>query len=220
MFPSRPTRQASLNKRLGFTLIEVLIAMAIFAFMAVGAQQVLSQIYRSNDISQQRSERLKTLQRALVFMDNDFRQMALRQMRTNGEDPSKNLIEWKEYLLDSDTKGVMFSRTGWHNPAQQFPRGEVTKVGYRVKDSQLQRVWWHYVDTPVGQQGLVMPLIDQVEAFEMRFFDGKQWRTSWDKPLVLPKAVQVSLTFSDYGEIERFYLTGGGSIALESSNEN
>ncbi|MGF1911675.1 type II secretion system minor pseudopilin GspJ [Vibrio kasasachensis] len=220
MFPSRPTRQASLNKRLGFTLIEVLIAMAIFAFMAVGAQQVLSQIYRSNDISQQRSERLKTLQRALVFMDNDFRQMALRQMRTNGEEPSKKLIEWKEYLLDSDVKGVMFARSGWHNPVQQFPRGEVTKVGYRVKDSQLQRVWWYYVDTPVGQQGSVMPLIDQVEAFEMRFFDGKQWRESWDKTMALPKAVQVSLTFSDYGEIERIYLTGGGSIALENSDEN
>ncbi|GAK84127.1 general secretion pathway protein J [Vibrio ponticus] len=78
------------KRRLGFTLIEVLIAMAIFAFMAIGAQQVLSQFYRSNDISQQRSERLKTLQRALVFLDNDFRQMALRQMRTNGEEASDN----------------------------------------------------------------------------------------------------------------------------------
>ncbi|HAS61832.1 MAG TPA: type II secretion system protein GspJ, partial [Vibrio sp.] len=27
------------------------------------------------------------------------------------------------------------------------------------------------------------------------------------------------LTFSDYGKIERIYLTGGGSIALESSDE-
>ena len=206
--------QIGLKKRSGFTLIEVLIAMAIFAFMAIGAQQVLSQIYRSNDISQQRSERMKTLQRALVFMDNDFRQMALRQMRTNGEEPSKKLIEWQDYLLDSDMKGVMFARSGWHNPAQQFPRGDVTKVGYRVKDSQLERVWWHYVDTPTGQQGLVMPLIDQVEAFEMRFFDGEQWSSRWDKSMVLPKAVQVSLTFSDYGKIERIYLTGGGSIAL------
>lgn len=208
-----------LQKRAGFTLIEVLIAMAIFAFMAIGAQQVLNQIYRSNDISQQRSERMKTLQRALVFMDNDFRQMALRQMRTNGEEPSKKLIEWQNNLLDSDMKGVMFARAGWHNPAQQFPRGEVTKVGYRVKDSQLERVWWHYVDTPVGQQGLIMPLIDEVEAFEMRFFDGKLWRDSWSQSMTLPQAVQVSLTFSDYGKIDRIYLTGGGSIALESNNE-
>ncbi|MBA5762872.1 type II secretion system minor pseudopilin GspJ [Vibrio sp. 404] len=218
MLPNKSTA-LRLKTRAGFTLIEVLIAMAIFAFMAIGAQQVLNQIYRSNDISQQRSERMKTLQRALVFMDNDFRQMALRQMRTNGEEPSKKLIEWQNNLLDSDMKGVMFARAGWHNPAQQFPRGEVTKVGYRVKDSQLERVWWHYVDTPVGQQGLVMPLIDGVEAFEMRFFDGKQWRDSWSQPMTLPQAVQVSLTFSDYGKIDRIYLTGGGSIALESSNE-
>ncbi len=204
----------------GFTLIEMLVAMAIFAFLATGAQQVLNQIYRSNAISQERSERLKSLQRTLVFMDNDFRQMALRQMRTNGEEPSTRLVEWRDYLLDSDGKGVMFARAGWHNPAQQFPRGEVAKVGYRIKDNQLQRVWWRYVDTPAGQEGLVMPLIDQVEEFDLRFYDGKEWLTSWDKSMILPKAVSVSLTLSDYGKIERIYLTGGGSIALESQNED
>ena len=207
------------GKRAGFTLIEVLVAMSIFAFLAAGAQQVLNQMYRSNAISQERSERLKTLQRTLVFMDNDFRQMALRQMRTNGEEPSTKLVEWKDYLLDSDGKGVMFARAGWHNPQQQFPRGEVTKVGYRIKDNQLQRVWWRYVDTPAGQEGMIMPLIDQVDSFDMRFFDGKQWLKQWDKTMTLPKAVQVSLTFSDYGEIERIYLTGGGSIAVESRDE-
>ncbi|WP_114766059.1 type II secretion system minor pseudopilin GspJ [Vibrio rhodolitus] len=208
------------KRLLGFTLIEVLIAMAIFAFMAIGAQQVLSQIYRSNDISQQRSERLKTLQRALVFLDNDFRQMALRQMRTNGEEASDNLLEWRDYLLDSDLKGVMFTRSGWHNPAQQFPRGEVTKVGYRVKEGVLERIWWHYPDTPAGQQGAEMPLIDQVEEFDLRFFDGKQWSNSWDKALSLPTAVEVMLRFKDYGEIKRVYLTGGGSLAAEGRDEN
>ncbi|EGU35891.1 general secretion pathway protein J [Vibrio ichthyoenteri ATCC 700023] len=207
------------KKIAAFTLIEVLVAMSIFAFLAVGAQQVLNQIYRSNAISQERSDRLKTLQRTLVFMDNDFRQMALRQMRTNGEEPNTKLVEWGDYLLDSDGKGVMLPRSGWHNPAQQFPRGEVTKVGYRLKDNQLQRVWWRYVDTPTAQEGMVMPLIDQVETFDMRFFDGKQWLKQWDKTMVLPKAVQVSLTFSDYGDIERIYLTGGGSIAVEGRDE-
>ena len=84
----------------------------------------------------------------------------------------------KDYLLDSDAKGVMFVRAGWHNPQQQFPRGEISKVGYRIKDKQLQRVWWRYADTPAGQEGIVMPLLDGVEDFEMRFF---RWQAVAEK---------------------------------------
>ncbi|KGY10820.1 general secretion pathway protein GspJ [Vibrio tubiashii] len=211
--------RSNVSRNQGFTLIEVLVAIAIFASLSVGAYQVLNQVQRSNEISMQRSERLKSLQRALVYLDNDFRQMALRQSRTNGEEPSPLLLQWKEYLLDSDSKGVMFVRSGWHNPQQQFPRGEVSKVGYRIKDNQLQRVWWRYVDTPVGQEGIVMPLLDEVEAFELRFFDGEQWQNTWQSSYTLPEAVAVELQLMDYGKIERIYLTSGGSLEQENGQE-
>lgn len=211
--------RSNVSRNQGFTLIEVLVAIAIFASLSVGAYQVLNQVQRSNEISMQRSERLKSLQRALVYLDNDFRQMALRQSRTNGEEPSPLLLQWKEYLLDSDSKGVMFVRSGWHNPQQQFPRGEVSKVGYRIKDNQLQRVWWRYVDTPVGQEGIVMPLLDEVEAFELRFFDGEQWLRAWQSSYTLPEAVAVELQLADYGKIERIYLTSGGSLEQANGQE-
>ena len=79
----------------GFTLIEVLVAIAIFASLSVGAYQVLNQVQRSNEVSIERSERLKELQRALVFLDNDFRQMTMRQSRTNGEEPCHCLFSGK-----------------------------------------------------------------------------------------------------------------------------
>ena len=73
----------------GFTLIEVLVSIAIFASMSVAAYQVVSQVQRSNVLSQERTQRLNELQRAMVMMDSDFRQMAMRHVRTNGEEPSK-----------------------------------------------------------------------------------------------------------------------------------
>ncbi len=112
----------------GFTLIEVLVAIAIFASLSVGAYQVLNQVQRSNEISAERTARLAELQRAMVIMDADFRQMALRQFRTDGEAPSEQILQWKESLLDSDQHGLLFVRLGWHNPQQQFPRGERKSV--------------------------------------------------------------------------------------------
>lgn len=203
----------------GFTLIEVLVAIAIFASLSVGAYQVLNQVQRSNELSLERNERLKTLQRTLVFLNNDFRQMALRKTRTNGEEPSAKLIQWQDYLLDSDAKGVMFARSGWHNPEQQFPRGEVTKVGYRLKNDKLERVWWRYPDTPSGQQALVMPLIDKVESFNLSFYDGEEWQSNWEKSNTLPHAVTVEIELKDYGKIERIYLIAGSAITLAGADD-
>ncbi|MBY7669276.1 type II secretion system minor pseudopilin GspJ, partial [Vibrio anguillarum] len=88
--------------------MEVLVSIAIFASLSVAAYQVVSQVQRSNALSQERTQRLNEIQRAMVMMDNDFRQMAMRQTRTNGEEPASRLIFWSDYLLDSDTKGLMF----------------------------------------------------------------------------------------------------------------
>ncbi len=203
----------------GFTLIEVLVAIAIFATLSVAAYQVVNQVQRSNELSLERSTRLNELQRALVILDNDFRQMALRQFRTNGEEPSSKLIYWQQYLLDSDTKGVMFSRLGWHNPQQQFPRGEVTKVGYRLSEETLERVWWRYADTPAGQQGVITPILSDVEEFNLEFYDGKDWKKEWLSSLELPKAVKFTLTLKDYQKVERIYLTPGGKLVTDGASE-
>lgn len=208
------------NRGKGFTLIEVLVSIAIFASLSVAAYQVVSQVQRSNLLSQERTARMNELQRTMVMMDNDFRQMALRRMRTEGEEPAGKLIFWSDYLLDSDAKGLMFARVGWHNPQQQFPRGEVTKVGYRLKDETLQRVWWRYPDTPAGQEAIVMPLLTQVESFGLRFYDGKQWQNEWDSSDTLPKAVSVELTLKDYGKITRTYLTPDGALTASETDDD
>lgn len=196
----------------GFTLIEVLVAMAIFASLSLAAYQVLNQVQRSNSLSAEREARLSELQRAIVIMDADFRQMALRRFRTNGEEPGDTMLLWRDYLLDSDSKGVLFVRLGWHNPQQQFPRGEVAKVGYRLKDDVLERVWWRYADTPVAQVPVVMPLLTQVTSWSMKFYFQGQWLDEWTSKQSLPQAVSVTLTLKDYGEVERIYLTSGGTL--------
>ncbi len=197
----------------GFTLIEVLVAIAIFAGLSVSAYQVLHQVQRSNEISQHSTTRLNEINRAMVLMDADFRQIAARQFRSDGEEPGSQFLIWKDYLLGSEQKGVMFTRLGWHNPEQQFPRGEITKVGYRLVNGVLERVWWRYPDTSVSDEGISAPMLTQVESWNMRFYFNGQWSDEWTQTMALPSAVDVKLTLKDYGEIERIYLVAGG-VAL------
>lgn len=203
----------------GFTLIEVLVAIAVFAALSIAAYQVVFQTQLSNEQSQQKLARLQQLQTALVYLDSDFRQIAVRRFRNDGQQAGERLIYWQDNLLDSDEKGVLFTRLGWINPQQQFPRGEITKVGYRIRDNRLERVWWRYPDTPVGQQGVITPVLDSVESFEMRFYNGESWSQEWEESDKLPQAIAVNLELKDYGEIERIYLTADGQLQRVNEDE-
>ncbi|OBT10142.1 type II secretion system protein GspJ [Vibrio sp. UCD-FRSSP16_10] len=202
----------------GFTLIEVLVAIAVFAGLSIAAYQVVFQIQLSNKQSQDKLGRLQELQATLVYLDSDFRQIAVRRFRNDGQEAGQALIYWQDNLIDSDAKGVLFSRLGWINPQQQFPRGEITKVGYRVRGDKLERVWWRYPDTPVGQEGIVTPLLSKVEKFDLRFYDGEAWVKEWTDNGALPKAIAVDIKLEDYGKLERIYLTADGK--LERINED
>lgn len=195
----------------GFTLIEVLVAIAIFASLSIGAYQVLNQVQRSNELSQQRTTRLNEINRAVVLMDADFRQIAARQFRTQGGEPSKQFIIWQDALFESEQKGIVFTRLGWSNPQQQFPRGEITKVAYRIRDGVLEKIWWRYPDTPIGQDGIVTPILTQVDSWSMRFYFEGKWSDTWEQNMALPDAIAVKMTLADYGDIERIYLVAGGA---------
>lgn len=203
----------------GFTLIEILVAIAIFTMLSFSAYQVLNQAQRSNQQSLEFTARLKQLQRALVVIDNDFRQMATRRFRHNGEGATSRLLWWGEGLIDSDDRAVLFTRLGWQNPQNMFPRGEVVKVGYRIRSEVLERVWWRYPDTPTAQPAVVTPVLDGVEAMRMRFYRNGNWHSDWDTDDALPQAVELTLTLNDYGELVRVYLTGGGDLSQTTAQE-
>lgn len=200
----------------GFTLLEVLVAIAVFAMLSLSAYQVMNNVMRSDSQSQKHSQRLKDIQRALIMMDNDFRQIVARKSRSNGEEPDSKVLRSGEYLLDSSSDGISFVRTGWQNPQSMFPRGEVTKVGYRLTDDKLERVWYRYPDTVVGDKPLVRVILTGVTALKFEFFDNKNWQKKWNKDNALPAGIKVIMTLKDFGQIERIYVLPASELSDES----
>ncbi|MCD9499761.1 type II secretion system minor pseudopilin GspJ [Photobacterium carnosum] len=203
----------------GFTLLEVLVAIAVFAMLSLSANQVLTNVLRSDAQSKDHNQRLQAIQRTMIMMDNDFRQIVARKFRSDAEKPTDNILQASEYLLDSSSEGITFVRGGWQNPQSMFPRGDVTRVGYRIIDDNLERVWFRYPDTVTGAKPLVRVLLTGVTDLKFEFYYDKQLHKKWDKAKSLPAGIKVTMTLKKLGEIERIYLLPTSSLTSNKQEQ-
>ena len=113
----------------GFTLLEVLVAVAITAMIGVGATQLLANIIDSRRITDIRAEQLASLQRFNMVVSRDIEQIINRGIRDQYGDPQPAL------LLNNGDYPLEFTRTGWRNsPVAQDPRSELQRIAYRTED--------------------------------------------------------------------------------------
>jgi general secretion pathway protein J len=190
----------------GFTLIEILIAMSIFALIAIGAVQILTGVTDSNDLSEQRFESLQELQRAMLIIERDFLQMVPRKSRVEG-DVSEQIVVAGRFAFNSSSDGLGFVRAGWHNPQLALRRSTLQAVAYRVQENQLQRLYSTYVDNVVGFEPKIRVLLNDVESVKFEFL--KQFSDiefNWEEAEAvdeLPIAVAIIIESEVYGQIRR-----------------
>lgn len=208
------------HRESGFTLIEVLLALMIFSTLSMAANQIFRIVLDSNTQTEEIGNSLKSLQRTILIMNSDFRQIMARPYRDGGEEAKEQLIELSEGFLDSDSDGIRFVRGGWINPQQLYPRGDVVKVGYRVQDETLQRIRWMYPDDSSAVEPALMPVMEGVTSIKFEVYNDEKWQNSWDKPFIMPKALRVKLETKRYGELTHIYLLPGQTLPNSSSGDS
>jgi general secretion pathway protein J len=197
----------------GFTLIEMLLAVIIFAFVGVASVAMLDTVAKSDEASRQSIERMEKMQRALMLFERDIWQITPRQIRVNGEAPSKVTLAGAANFIESDDDGISFSHAGWTNPGMVLPRSEVQLVGYRLREQKFERLFYLYPDAVSGEEPIVQTLLTGVDELKFRYMTEPseeqqselQWLESWDKAK-WPRAVKVTLTSPELGSIERIFM--------------
>jgi general secretion pathway protein J len=182
----------------GFTLLEILIAMAVFAIMAAMAYAGLSAVLDARAGTEKRSNTIAELQQTLYLLNEDLAQALPRPVRDefgseqpafsggNGEDLltlTRSVPEWSELAM----------------------RSQLQRVSYRLENGSLYRQVWTVLDRTQQTQFRRKKLLN-VSSLDLRFY-GSDWTMHWPADgSGLPRAVEVNFSLAGLGEIRRLFL--------------
>jgi general secretion pathway protein J len=203
-----------MRSQLGFTLIEMLVAMFLLAILGTAGFQMLFQITATRDRIEQQSVRLSELQRTFYWLAEDVTQIARRPVRSAID----STLDPLQFNLQGENL-FEFTRAGWANPAADVSpvRSNLQRVAYTLDDDKLIRQYWYHLDPIDEAPTRRRQMLTGVESFTFRFLDRSgEWTESWpptdieESPDVpLPLAIEFSLELDDYGDISRVFALPG-----------
>ena len=125
----------------GFTLIEILVALVVFAAMAAITWGALGQIARARSALAAEQDRFAAIVRSMTDLERDLRQAISRPLRGN-------YGELQPALLGSGDR-IELSRLGFGNPLAE-PRSNIERVLYAIDNQQLRRGRYAVLDRAAG----------------------------------------------------------------------
>ena len=213
MFINRTKRQQ------GFTLLEMLIAIAIFAMLGIAANSVLSIVLTNDETTKQFAQKLKLLQQGFGLIQRDMGQMVARTPRLIEGGRGNTVIQVGDIIPNVDGKALVFYRLGWLNPDGMLPRGSIQSVAYVMTNNELERWYFPYPEPEIGAEPIKTVIIKNVNDIDYSFFDGQSWQKQFDATH-LPKAVAIELDIEGIGKIERKFLLPVGAKAEDAARSN
>jgi general secretion pathway protein J len=190
-----------MTRRAGFTLVEVLVALAIFTMIASAGVGLLSFAIDNRLAVREASERTAAFQRARALMRADLGQAAARRVRGADGAPRAAFELGGESLF-------AVTRRGWINPGDA-QRASMQRVDYRLIEGRLERRVRERLDGARPAEPQV--LLENVQSAQvMAILDGDpiaDWRPVQNRPL--PDAVRIDLTLEGYGPVTQLFMLAG-----------
>ena len=202
---------------LGFTLIEIMVAVAIFAVIASIVGPALIQFLEIREKAGAKQDQLQGLQKTFLFMANDLRYASNRLGKDEFGDPAKatmsvgddSLMELTASYPDLNLGGI----------------GVPRKVRWQLDDNVLQRVQSPVLDPDGDTRVLRQSLLSGVQDVEIELSVVEEGRDNtskkWDEQTRLPDKVTVTLTMENKTEYRRvFTMLGGDTLDAVAATLN
>nr|WP_269815955.1 type II secretion system minor pseudopilin GspJ [Serratia ureilytica] len=187
----------------GFTLVEMLLAIALFAMLSLTALTVFRGVLKNDEITQRKSTQLTQLQRALAIVERDLTQAQARAPTGDKRWPAAP--EFAVLQTAGEEGGdfqLLLIRNGWPNPQARLPRATQERVAYRYRQGRLERLSYPNLSSPQAAVRSVL-LLSEVTRFQLRFYRQGEWLTAWRAGGLLPQAVEIAIDTPALGEVRR-----------------
>lgn len=201
----------SARRARGFSLVELLVAVAAFALLASAGVGVLAYAADNQQLLTARMERLAEFQRARALLQADLAQAAVRRVRGRDGTAARSAFVGSHVRGGSDHGGVLFAlaRRGWSNPDAE-PRASLQYVEYRLAEGRLERSVRDALDG--AAPGPPQVVLAGVRGLAIDYRLDGQWLDGWPGGVEhLPQAVRMQLEIDGLGAMAWWFLLPGGS---------
>ena len=188
----------------GFTLVEMLVALAVFAVISLISAQIVERVVGHHVVLSEKGARLIEVQRAMHVMKRDVMQLNWRPVSDGYDGRLPGL------MIDND--GILeLTRSGWRNPLQQ-PRSHQQRVAYAVEDGDLKRYYWNVLDRAQDSRRFEQTLLSDVESVEFLAVDTRNntypfFGQGNDSASI--RAILMRIEFEPFGLVERLWEVPG-----------
>lgn len=198
------TALAQIRRGNGFTLVELLVAILLFALLSAAAAGLLRFGVDARGRSFERLDNLASIGRMRALLAADLGQAASRPWRdeTGARQPAFNASGGSGVLLQ-------LVRRGWRNDGAA-PRASLQRVEYRLAGDRLERRSWPMVDGSAANPPAT--LVSGVTGLNLRFHAQGQWLDRWDPTArdAMPDAVELTITAKAVPALRQVFLVGPG----------
>lgn len=181
----------------GFTLVELLVAIAILALISAMALRGLESVISTRERIGDEAKKWRDVGLFFARFEADLSALEHRP----GTDAS-GLVQ-PEFVAKGGLSGqydanLIFTRAS---------RDGSSRIGYRFLQGRMEEVVWNHVDEAQGASPRIYPLLDHVSGFALRYLSiNNVWVPYW--PLQAqprPKAVEATLILDSGEKIVRIF---------------
>lgn len=195
----------------GLTLVELLVAVAVFGLLSVLGYGALNRLLDSRERLAQEQRYWRELSLVFLRLGDDLAHARPRGVR---DEAGFSLPAFRGQPTDPRALGApnLELTRGGEFDYGGARRSDLRRVAWRLRDGSLERLTWPALDRAPTSKPLETVMMRGVELFELRFIGDTNNPERWPsggREHTIPRAVEVVVEIAGRGRYARVFLVNG-----------